>query len=367
MGAGQDEEGTKEFDPTESKLRRLREKGSVPKSPELSQLLPFVAAVTFLLGFGDYIWELLLRMVTTLFSSVGMEALGTVGSGRILSNSGEIFVRIIFPLLAFVSISAIIGDLLQVGIMFSTEQLGPKFDKLNPTKYFKELFKVKKVIELLKQLSKVAVLTGGAYFMVTKFLERIVGLAQAGSLVIVAETLRQIILEFTIFTAIMLLLVAIIDVTYQRFNFTQENRMTRKELKDEMKQNEGDPQMKQQRRAMARRYSQGQQASLVPEADLVVTNPTKLAVAVKYTEGQMMAPAVIAKGSDAFAWQIIQIAKRHTVPVIENIPLARALFKLVSVGNSIPPVLYRAVAQLLIQVYKVKREAERDHYAPVRE
>jgi flagellar biosynthetic protein FlhB len=131
-----------------------------------------------------------------------------------------------------------------------------------------------------------------------------------------------------------------------------------KDMVDEMKESEGDPYMKAKRRQMARQMTQRRQIANLPEADFITTNPSKIAVAIKYTSGEMSAPKVIAKGGDAFAWRIIQVGKEHGIPIIENIPLARALYKLVKVEQEVPPELYRAVAEILLFVYQVRGKAK---------
>ena len=361
MGAG--DEGTKEFEPSQSKLNNLKRQGQVPKSPELSQLFSFIVAITFILSGSSFIWNRLQAMFTNLYGAVSLKTLDEIGPGFIIKNSFEVFLIIVLPMLFLVGASSAVGDILQTGLMFTPSQLSPKFDKLNPVNYFKQVFTMKKVVEILKQLIKVFVLSIVAYKMIQKHFLEILTLVTADSIAIVADVLKSVILDFTINSTIALLIIVLIDIGYERFNFLQQHKMTRKEMMDEFKQNEGDPHMKQKRRAMARQFSQGQQASLIPEADFITTNPSKIAVAVKYESGKMSAPKVLAKGSDSFAWRIVSIAKQHNIPVIENIPLARALFKLVKIGKEIPPELYRAVAEILLFAYQIKGKKKSNYYS----
>jgi flagellar biosynthesis protein FlhB len=356
MGAG-DEAGEKKFDPTPSRLQRLRDQGQVPKSRELAQIATFVAAVMFLLVGGNYIWQKLLGMFLNLWSAIPLKTFGAIGPGFIIKYSVEPFAMIVIPLLLIVAATAIIIDFAQVGFLFTTQNFF-KLDGFNPTNYFKRIFSVDGIVELLRQLLKVGILAGVAWRVTNKHWVEIIGLLQAESVAQVSTLLRNIILDFTIQASVALLVLAIADFFFQRFRFTQRNRMTLKEMIDEMKQNEGDPMVKAQRRALARRLNQRRQIADVPEADFITTNPSKIAVAIKYTSGQMDAPKVIAKGADAFAWRIIAVAKEHNVPVIENVPLARALFRLVKVGKHIPPELYRAVAEILLFAYQVRGKAK---------
>jgi len=356
MGAGQDE-GTKEFAASQSKLRQLREQGNVPKSAELNQLLPFLLAVSFLLMAGDYLWSHIYDMFQAIYGAFAEGTLDEIGGGFIIEHSFKVFFLVIAPLLLLSSLGGILGDLLQVGIMFTTSQLGIKLNKINPATYFKNLFSIKKVVEFLKQLGKVLILVGLAYFVVKDKFPQIIMLAHAETVSAVVHILKDVISDFVIKAMVLLLIVAIVDFSFQRFQFLQENRMTRKEMMDEFKKNEGDPQMKQKRKQIAKQISQGQQIASIAEADFVTTNPFKLAVAIKYKSGKMLAPMVLAKGADAFAWRIIHTAKEHKVPVIENIPLARALYKLGRIGKEIPPQLYKAVAEVLLFAYQIRGKA----------
>lgn len=357
MGAGEDS-GSKEFDASESKLRNLRNKGSVPKSPEVNQLLTFIVAFSMIIGGSGYIWGKLTKMFQKLYGVIHIGLASEIGLGYIVKYSFEIFAAIIFPLLFCVSFAAILGDLLQVGILITPGSLSPKFDKLNPASYFKQTFSLKKVIEFVKQLAKVIILSVVAYIVVKKHLLEILTLVTTNSVMVVAHILKEIIVDFTIHTIIAMLIVTALDFGFQRFNFQRENRMTRKEMMDEFKQNEGDPMMKQQRRAMAKKFTEGQQAQLVKEADFLVVNPTQIAVALKYDNQTMVAPKVLAKGDNAFAWQLIKIAKQYDIPIIQNIPVARALHKLSTLDHEIPAELYRTIAEILLTIYNKKTNKE---------
>lgn len=356
MGAG-DEAGEKKFDPTPRRLQRLRDQGSVPKSRELAQILTFVVAVIFLIKGGDFIWNQILSMFHGLWGSLPQKTFGAIGAGHIIEYSAKPMVLIIMPLILLVALTAIISDFLQVGVVFSTDRFF-KFDNLNPTNYFKNTFSVKGIVQLLIQLLKVSVLGFVAYRAITKHWLAIIGMLNVHSLPPVIEVLKTIIVDFTTEAVIALFVVAIADFFFQRFKFNQDNRMTLKELMDEMKESEGDPYVKAQRRALARRLNQRRQVMSIPEADFITTNPSKIAVAIKYTAGEMAAPKVIAKGGDAFAWLLITTAKRHNIPVIENVPLARALYRLVKVDSEVPAELYRAVAEVLLFAYQVRGKAK---------
>jgi flagellar biosynthetic protein FlhB len=292
-------------------------------------------------------------MFESIFKAVAMRDLDTISAGYILQATTEPLVWILVPLFLMLMITAILGNTFQVGLVLTPL----RFDNLNPANYFKNLFNIRGVVELLKQILKVAILVFVAYKTVTKHWTKILALVNVESLNPVIDVLKLIIKDFTIDSLMALVVVALADILFQRIRFIQEQRMTLKEVIDETKESEGDPFVKAQRRAMARRLNQRRQVMSIADADFIATNPTKLAVAIKYTSGVMSAPKVVAKGGDAFAWTIIGVAKRHGVPVIENVPLARALYKLVKLDQEIPPELYRAVAEVLLFAYQVRGKA----------
>ncbi|MDX1921009.1 MAG: EscU/YscU/HrcU family type III secretion system export apparatus switch protein [Candidatus Caenarcaniphilales bacterium] len=355
--AGGEDAGEKKFDPTPRKLQRLRDQGNVPKSREIAQVATFVVAFIYLLVASNFIWEKINSMFIQLWGAIPLKTLDKIGPGFIIKYSAEPLAMILIPLFVLVAATAILMDVGQVGFVFSTQRFF-QFNNFNPTNYFKNTFSVRGLVELLKQLVKVVILGYVAYVAIQKFWPMIIGLLNAESLPIVMEIFKKILTEFTTNAAIALFVVGIADLFFQRFKFTQDNRMTLKELMDEMKESEGDPFVKAQRRALARRLNQRRQVMSVPQADFITTNPFKIAVAVKYTSGQMSSPKVIAKGTDAFAWLLISTAKKHNVPVIENVPLARALYKLVKVDQEIPPELYRAVAEVLLFAYQIRGKAK---------
>jgi flagellar biosynthesis protein FlhB len=356
MGAGEDA-GEKNFDPTPRRLQRLREQGNVPKSRELSQIATFAVAVIFLVAGSAFIWQQIRGMFINLWSAIPLKTFGAIGPGFIVWHAVKPFVLIIIPLFLIVSFTAILADFAQVGFLFSTNNFF-KFDAFNPTNYFKRIFSLDGVVDLLRQILKVLVLGFVAWKILNKHWLEILGLINAPTVQAVAHVLREVILDYTIQATAILLIVGFADFAYQRFRYIQKNRMSLKEMMDEMKESEGDPFVKAQRRQMARRLTQRRQLSNVPEADFITTNPSKIAVAIKYSSGQMSAPKVVAKGSDAFAWRIISVARENEVPVIENIPLARALFKLVKVDQEVPPELYRAVAEVLLFAYQIRGKAK---------
>jgi len=232
-----------------------------------------------------------------------------------------------------------------------------KLEKLDPIKGLKNMFNVKSLFELGKGMIKVIVTGYIAWMVIDEHMPKILGTIQASHKLAAFIVISKILWDFFWKTSILLLAVSIIDFLFQRWKFMKDQRMSFKEMKDEYKDTEGDPLIKSKRRQKQREIAQGGGGgglAKVPEADFVVKNPDHVALAVQYNDEMDQAPKVIAKGADLLAEQIIQIAEAYGVPVVENLPLARALFRLVRVNQQIPPDLYRAVAEVLLFVYKIK-------------
>jgi len=350
MGAGE-ESGEKNFDASASKLQRLREQGSVPKSQEVGRVLTLAAAVIYLVAGSTYIWGKIYSMFIGLWSVIHLKNLSAMGAGFIIEHSFKPLAFIIVPLIILTASAAVISSLGQVGFLFTMQSM---FKGINPFNYFKNLFSIKGVKDLLKEIIKIVILGFVAYKTVNKHWLSILGLLNANGSSEVAGLLKQLITDFMIEALIALFIVAVADFVFEKLKFAQDQKMTLQEVIKEGKESEGDPQMKGKRRQMAREMTQRKQLASLPEADFITTNPYKIAVAIKYNSKEMKAPKVIAKGGDSFAWQIISAGKKNNIPIIENIPLARALYKLVKVGNDIPPELYRATAEILLFAYQIR-------------
>jgi len=359
MASGEDS-GPKEFDPTPSKLRKLRQQGQVPKSREVAQVATFFVAVIFIILLSSYIWQQIYSMFNNLWKMIPASSLGEIGTALIAKNTLVPFFMIVLPLFLSVSITAISMDVWQVGFLFSTQVFTPKLNNLNPINNLKNKFSLQQLVEITKQIIKVAILSGVAYMVLQAKWASIIALLNVESVFGLGKQLKELIIDFVIQVTVAMFLVSLADFAFQRFNFTKKNKMTRKELLDDMKESEGDPQMKAKRKQMARQMIQRAQMSNVPSADFITTNPHKIAIAVKYDNKLSNAPIVVAKGADSIAWEIILLAKKYEIPIIENIPLARALYKLVEVQEQVPSSLYRAVAEILVFVYQIRAKAQNE-------
>jgi flagellar biosynthetic protein FlhB len=256
------------------------------------------------------------------------------------------------PVFGFIILAIVSVHFLQTGFLFTAGPLAPDFSKLNPLKGLSNLFSKNTMFEIAKGVLKIAVLGCILYFTVKKEVVKIpflIDMEMPGIVNFSFEQLRKLILT----AATVLSVFAVVDFAYQKWQFTKNLKMTKMEVKDEAKQSEGDPQIKARIRTLQREMARKRMMQEVPKADVVITNPTHFAVALKYDSSKMGAPTLVAKGANLIAAKIKELAKEHGVPVFEDKPLARTLFKL-DLGQEIPETLYRALASILANVYKLK-------------
>ena len=347
--------GDKQFDATPHKLREAQKKGQVFKSRDLTQLITFIVGFFMIYYSAPFIWQNFYDLFNTLWRQIPLKSLSTIGGNYIFFHSWYCLVILVLPLLLALLFTAIFVEFFQVGPIFTGETM--KFDlaKLNPVEGFKKvIFNVRSLFELIKSVFKVGVLGYIAYESLVKFMPDLLRLFEVsnkfGSMVI----LGQVFYDFAVKSIIFLLAISILDYLFQRWKYMNDQKMTFKELKDEFKQTEGDPLIKSIRRQKQQQVAYGQMMAQVKDADFVVTNPAHIAMALKYDPNMDTAPRVLAKGSELIAEQIIAIAEQYGIPIIENVPLARALFRLVRVNQEIPAELYRAIAEILIFVYQMR-------------
>ena len=347
--------GDKQFDATPHKLREAQKKGQVFKSKDLTQLITFIVGFFMIYYSGPFIWASFSRLFNSLWSQIPEKSLFKIGMGYISHESLYCLIIIILPLLLALLITAIVVEFFQVGPIFTTETMKFDLGKLNPFEGFKKvIFNVRSLFELVKSVFKVSVLGYIAYLSLKDHMPELLKLLEVNNRFASASLLGEVFLDFAVKSVIFLLVIAILDYLFQRWKYLNDQKMTFKELKDEFKQTEGDPLIKSIRRQKQQQVAYGQMMAQVKEADFVVKNPDHVAMAIKYDPNMNSAPKVLAKGAELIAQQIIEIAEQYGIPIIENIPLARALFRLVRVNQEIPAELYRAVAEVLIFVYQLK-------------
>lgn len=348
------DDSQKTEDPTSKRLDEARTEGNVPKSQEFNHLLMILAFTLAVLMFGGHT----AREITNM-SLPFLEAPDQIPTdiGHLVNIAwrllGLVLLAGIAPLvLAFMA--AFGASYLQFGLLWSADNLAPRLDKISPFAGLKRIFSLRSVTELLKGILKIAIVAAAVgYFVMPSVgdLDQLIGMDMVQLVAAINKEVKIVLIGvFSVMGVI-----AAADILYQRYEYMKTLRMSRQDLRDEYKQTEGDPlvkgRLRQLRMERARRRMMGE----VPNADVVVTNPTHYAVALKYDQNAMAAPKVVAKGTDKVALRIREVAEGADVPIIENPPLARGLYAAVDIDQEIPPEYYKAVAELISYIFKLKK------------
>jgi flagellar biosynthetic protein FlhB len=339
---------------TSKKKRDARNKGQVVQSKDLTSAIALITVFTALGMLSDYLIEGVTAYSLWVFNLIpdigeifeGEDYLGFMGFML------ETILKLSLPLLFVALVVGVLITYLQVGFLFTTETIRPKFSKISPLKGFKNMFSSRSVVELVKSVSKASALLYIAISYVFSHLKELLITLEVlplQSIGIMWNIAYGIVLRCSVF----LLVVAIFDYIYKTWKNSKDLMMTKQEIKDEYKQSEGDPKLKAKIKEKQRAFAMGRMMQDVPKADVVITNPTHFAIAIKYDANLSAAPLVLAKGQDLIAMNIKRIATENEVPIVENKPLAQMLYKTVEVGDIIPPDLYEAVAEVLAYVYKL--------------
>ncbi|WP_456480068.1 flagellar biosynthesis protein FlhB [Nautilia sp.] len=339
-------------EPTPKKIEDARKEGNVPKSMETSGFVVLFIAIIVIIFYFKYVTYNLEKFYMYYISFVGIELTKNVVFQLMIESVLNFFI-LIAPLLLAVLIAGILGNVMQFGFLFTVKPVIPKFDKINPVKGVKRLFSLKTLVEGVKMTLKVSVAFGMGGWLFMKFLNEIPKLELMGFF----EQLKWFEQKALIIIFAMLAVFAVfavIDFIYQRYSYKKSLRMSKQEIKDEYKQTEGNPEIKAKIRQLQRKMAKKRMISEVPKADVVITNPTHYAVAVRYDKTKDDAPRVVAKGVDNLALKIKEVAREHSVMIVENPPLARELYKSVEIDEVIPQKLYKAVAEVLAFVYRAK-------------
>lgn len=344
---------------TSKKLSETREKGQVARSQEINSLAVFSTGLLVLFFTKDYLGSKLWNMTTYIFSSLDTLEL----SANILSiyalQGVLFFISAVFPILLGIVIVSLAVGYGQVGFKITPKALEPKFSKLNPAKGFKNSFLSSRPwVEMLKSIAKLGAIGIFSYLILEDMVLSAIGLVNFTVAEIVEYMLDNSI-EFLWRVSLVYVVIAFIDFVYQRKKHKKDLKMTKQEVKEEHKQTEGDPQVKSQIKGKQMEMARKRMLQDVPKADVVITNPTHFAVALKYEVGNNSAPKVIAKGQDLLAQKIKKIAKENNVPLHEDVPLARALYKACEVGQEIPEDLFKAVAQILAYIFKLRNDKKK--------
>jgi flagellar biosynthetic protein FlhB len=352
--AAEDEGRTEE--PTEKKIREAREKGQVAKTAELPSSLVVIFGFLVLFFIGTWIWDTLARMTVFYLTNFSRFSITESSVLQELFRSLEVLGKTLLPVFVAVIVAAILGNVAQVGFQFSTHPLKVDFSKMkfNPAEILKKiLFSPQVAMNLVKSLVKVTAIAFIAYLIIVSDfsdIERLPDISIAHAMVIVSSSAIKII----IWSSVVILVLAVPDYFFQKREFIESLKMTKEELKQELKESQGDPHIRARLRQLQRELLMRNMVREVPKADVVVTNPTHYAVALRFEREKMASPMVIAKGVDAIALRIREIAKEHDVMMIENRPLAQELYRRLDVGDFIPEDLYKAVSLVYAELYRTR-------------
>lgn len=340
---------------TPKKKSDAKKKGQVAKSKEVALALTLMATTLVVTSLGNFSYDKLRNMMFSyLNTSLNMD-LNYNNIQHILiyaiTNIALIFLIFAVPIM----ILGILANYIQSGFIFTTETLKPDLKKLNPIAGFKKIFSSRTVVELFKDIILIIIVGFVGYQFVRDNLYNLL-IMNTLTFTSLPYALKGIFVGILFRICLIMLIIAIADYIYQRFMHNKELKMTKQEIKEEFKQDEGDPQVKSKRKQKMREMSSKRMMASVPEATVVVTNPTHIAVALQYKEGESSAPFVTAKGADRIALKIKEIAKENNVPIIEDKPLARLIYEKVDIDGEIPMDMYQAVAEILALVYKMKKK-----------
>lgn len=348
--------GEKTEKATPKKRQESRNKGQVAKSNEVPTAIIMIGVFLLLFFIGSWItqnllnifqhslteyikWDITESNVSSMFREVTFEAAKST-----------------FPLMIIALVAGVFGNYLQIGFLFSTDPLKMKLEKIDPIKGFKRIYSIRAIVEFLKSVFKIVIVSFISFSFIWYRKDEIFLLSQKGlgsALKLIGITTFHI----GISVAIVLLFLSILDYLYQKYDFEKNIRMSKHDVKDEHKKSEGDPLIKRKIRERQMQMAMRRMMQEVPRADVIITNPTHFAIAIKYDSEKMEAPIVVAKGVDLVALKIKEIANEYNILTMENKPLARALYHQVEIGDTVPEDLYKAVAEVLAYVYKLQGKA----------
>ena len=346
--------------PTERRLQEARKKGQVPRSRELNTMLSLILASIALLVLGGDISRNIMQISMEGFSISRELAFDASQLPFQFMYMASQTLLALSPFMAVMLVAALAGPLMMGGWSFSLETISFKFEKLNPIKGLARIFSLKGLVELVKALAKFVLLLGAAILVFFTIDQQLLSLTSMSPKAAGVEAVTVLVQVLLILSATTILIVAL-DVPFELWNHQKQLRMTKQEVKDEMKETDGNPQVKQRIRTMQRQLAESRMMEDVKTADVVITNPTHYAVALQYLDRPGSAPRLVAKGKDLTALRIRSIATEHDIPLFEAPPLARALYRSTEIGYEIPHVLYMAVARVLAYVFQLKNAGPTDY------
>ncbi len=353
MAENESDQDQKTEDPTSKRLEESFKKGQIAFSREITSFLMLGVLGLTVAAFAPYMLRNTQILLTPFIADADSLPTDFKGVGHILFNTALASIGIISVPLICSILAVFLSSFMQNGFIISTEPIMPKLHKISPMAGLKRLFSIRSVVEFMKSLIKITIVGMVAFLAIYPDLTHIRQLPDATTEAMLIY-LGKLTLQLIIGVIIAMFFIALFDLFFQRWQHIKSLRMTKQEIKDEYKQSEGDPLIKQRLRLLRQERARQRMIAAVPEADVVITNPTHFAVALKYDSAVMKAPTVVAKGQDYMAQRIREIAEEHDVPIVENPPLARALYSSAEIEEEIPIMHYEAVAKVISYVYQLK-------------
>jgi len=349
----QDQEKTEQATPR--RKDEAREKGQVARSQEIVSVAVLGACLIYFYFASAGAVKKMMSLMIKIFREAAHPNLEISALVPLFIDLGGDVAIIVLPFLLVVAVAGAAANLMQVGFLFSSEAMAPKWDKIDPLRGFQRLFSMKAFVELVKNTLKIVIVGIVAYLAVRDEVHDLPGLMDRDAWQILVY-IGGISFRIMFTTCWVLIILAILDYGYQRWEYEKGLRMSRQDIKEEYKHTEGDPIVKARIKRMQREAARKRMMAAVPKAAVVITNPTHLAVALAYDQERMIAPTVVAKGAGYVAAKIKEVALAHGVPIVENKPVAQLLYKMVDIDACVPENLYRAVAEILAFVYRLRQD-----------
>lgn len=353
MAEGSFEERTEQATPR--RREEARKRGQIPKSREISSVMVLLTGGSVLFFLGSFMVRQISELTVQYLGQIGSLSLNPDNIQGLNLRVIQSILIILAPVLITVLVVSILSHYVQSGPLLAAETIKPEWSKINPLKGFGRLFSKQSLAELLKSIFKILIIGGVAYSLIQKEMSSVLLLTGQNPSATLSY-LRSISWSLLLKVSLVMLALAGADYLFQHWSYEKNLRMTKQEVKEEMKSTEGDPLIKSRVRSLQRQLARRRMMVEVPKADVIITNPTHLAIALRYQIKEMEAPKVVAKGAGWIAEKIIKIAREHQIPLIENKPLAQTLYKSVEIGQMIPSSLYQVVADILAYVYRIKNK-----------
>jgi len=361
-----DSDAEKTEEPSAYRLEQFRQRGEVASSKEFTSALVLAGTLLALVLSLVYIYEQFSMFFEWVYGINLTWAFSEEGKKIILSRSFQVMLITSAPIFIAACTIGIISQVAQVGVLFAPDVISLKMERIDPIGGFQRLFSFRSLFEAIKSLIKFIIIIGISYAFLKDEMQKMAGFLHTdllGGFILAKDLFLKV--GFSIIFGLIVL--GGVDLFYQKMSYRKKLMLTKEEAKRELKEQEGSPEVKQRIKAIQRQMAQKRMMTDVPKADVIVTNPTHISVALKYDPNTMTSPVVIAKGPDELALKIREIAKAHGIPIVENISLARTLFKTVKIGETVPRTLYKAVAEVLAFVYKLRRKSKGQRSTPKKE